>query len=59
LELAKAGRVTPKIAQELATNFLNEKYKKGVRWESARAYLDEKKNLIQILERKILAANSL
>ena len=56
-ELAEAGRVTPAIAAELATNYLNKKYE-GLKFHFA-AYLKERENLIQILERKISEKNSL
>lgn len=56
-ELAQAGRVTPKIAGELATNFLNKKYE-GLKFDLD-FYFEEKRSLIQILERKISEKNSL
>lgn len=55
-ELARAGRVTPKIAKELATNYLNKKYE-NLNFDID-AYLEEKKNLIEILERKISEKNN-
>lgn len=55
-ELAQAGRITPKIAGELATNYLNKKYE-NLKFD-VKAYFEEKKSLIQILERKISEKNA-
>lgn len=55
-ELAQAGRVTPEIAMELATNYLNKKYE-GLKFDLG-FYFEEKRSLIQILEQKIAEKNN-
>ncbi len=55
-ELAQAGRVMPTIAKELAEYYLNKKYE-NLKFD-VKTYLEEKKNLIQILERKISEKNA-
>lgn len=56
LELAQAGRVTPAVAKELATNYLNKKYE-NLEFDID-AYFEEKDKLIEILKRKIAEKNN-
>lgn len=56
LELARAGRVLPVIAKELAERYLIKKYER-LKFD-LREYQAERKSLIEILEEKISAANN-